>query len=113
MIHRSSDDLEGGGGDPSTWKRASYRDDPVDRMEPIVETAAPYRAACLTALGKLLAIDEMMIGSRDPARTWLEISVALKLPSSRGYSKAGLAQFLSCSEKTLSRGAAKVSRLMR
>jgi hypothetical protein len=111
---RCADDDTNGSADPSTWDACSYTDDPVDRLEPEepLEPSA-FREASLAFLRIVSCIDSFMLSSPDFKRSWLQVSIALGLPSTRGQSEYAVANIFRYHPTVFARGVSAFLRLAR
>jgi hypothetical protein len=89
--------------DPAEWCTASYIDDPINNLEPLDPESSEYRRASLRFLQLVLQMDDHMTGHRDASLSWLSISFALGLTSTRGKTLTQTAVELGISKQALSR----------
>jgi hypothetical protein len=88
--------------DPADWDAACVGPSQIDEIEPLDDVAAtPYRAAALSHLRVLLAIDEYMSTSSDVRLAWITVAITFDLTSVRGWTEVQIANHLGVSPSTL------------
>src|ERR1700757_90691 len=87
--------------------------DPAAFYDLRVPEKTDYRLAAERLLRVLHAIDEIMIHSREPARDWQQISLALGLPSCRylQLTETGIGQRFGITKMAVSKSITKLLRL--
>jgi hypothetical protein len=97
--------------DPASWGSASYLDDPIDKIEPLLFGPNPYRERALGCLAVVKAIDQFMSQASNSRLAWIGISLGLGLDSTRGLTVTELARHLECSEQTINASATRFLKL--
>jgi hypothetical protein len=100
--------------DPASWDSASYRDDPIDHIEPSPEQVKNYRECARRLLRVLSVLDHWMCARRDcPPRDWVTASIALGLPSTRGQTETEIVAAWGLTRAAVSKDVCTVLRLTR
>lgn len=97
--------------DPANWDAASTSETAIDELEPIDTTTSEYRTAAVRLLCALAAIDLYMISGQNVPIRWVQVSIALGLPSTAGQSVTAIAEQIGVTKQALSRGSVKVLRM--
>lgn len=99
--------------DAASWDSCSYEAHPVDFLEPLPDQTSDYPRAAIRFLCLVSVIDSYICSS--PAifrrRAWIEVSLAMGLPSSRGKSQTEFAAEYAVTRACISKGVTRFLRM--
>jgi hypothetical protein len=98
---------------PATWDSASYEAPPVDFLEPLADQSSDYRRAAIRFLCLIHVVDSYICSAPGalPPRAWIEVSLAMGLPSSRGKSQVDVAAEYEVTRACISKGVTRFLRM--